>query len=354
MERILVKLEGRTYPILFGEGVLSGLGEAVREQIGGERICIVTDNRVAGFYLPLAHDSLEKAGYEVISQEVPEGEEAKSLAWVSKLYDFLIEKNMDRSSALVALGGGVVEDLTGFVAATYLRGVPYAQVPTSLVAQVDASVGGKTGVNHPLGKNLIGAFYQPRLVYTDVRLLTTLPRRDFLAGLAELIKYGAIRDAALFAYLEERLSDVLGYDEEALLHLVRESCCIKAEIVEKDEREEGLRAILNFGHTLGHAIETLTDYSRFKHGEATAIGMAFAVELSYAQGLLARDEANRIKKLLTRAGLPTSLPDFPRKDYEKVVARDKKGRSGKVNFVLIGPLGRATLRPMKLSEVFGT
>lgn len=351
MERILVKLEGRAYPILLGAGILSGLGEAVRERMGGDRICIVTDSRVARFYLPLARKSLEKAGYQVFSQEVPEGEETKSLAWVSKLYDFLIEMNLDRGSGLVALGGGVVGDLAGFVAATYLRGIPYAQVPTSLVAQVDASVGGKTGVNHPLGKNLIGAFYQPWLVYTDVRLLTTLPRRDFLAGLAELVKYGAIRDAGLFAYLEERLPDVLGYDEEALLYLVRESCRIKAEIVEKDEREEGVRTILNFGHTLGHAVETLTQYSQFKHGEATAIGMVFAAEVSCAQGLLPRDEARRLRKLLSRAGLPTDFPDFPRKDYEKVVARDKKGKSGLLNFVLIGPLGQATLRPMRLSEI---
>lgn len=352
MGKVVVRVKSGSYPVITGSGIFERLGKAIRHYLGGERLCLVTDSGVEKYYLKMVQEMLEKEGYQVSPFVIAEGEGSKSLATVNSVYDFLILKKMDRASSLLALGGGVVGDLTGFVAATYLRGVAYAQVPTSLVAQVDASLGGKTGVNHKLGKNLIGAFYHPKVVYTDVQLLTTLPRRDFLAGLAEVVKYGAIWDEELFAFLEGNLPQILAYDKPALLRIVNSCCAIKAEIVKQDEREAGLRAVLNFGHTLGHALETMTGYQEYKHGEAISLGMGFAAQLSQTRGLLSSAEVKRLKTLLTRIGLPVELPDLPRKDYVRLLERDKKSRSGMVDFILIGPLGKATIHPLSITEIF--
>lgn len=351
MEKVVVRVRSGGYPVITGAGIFERLGKALRYHLGGEQLCLVTDSGVAKYYLKMAQELLEKEDYQVSPFVIAEGEESKSLKTVISLYDFLLQKKMDRACSLMALGGGVVGDLTGFVAATYMRGVAYAQIPTSLVGQVDASVGGKTGVNHRLGKNLIGAFYHPKVVYTDVQLLSTLPRRDFLAGLAEVVKYGAIWDEELFAYLEVNLPQILSYDNSALLHIVNSCCAIKAEIVKQDERETGIRAILNFGHTLGHAVETLTNYREYKHGEATAIGMSFAAQLSEKLGLLSAAEAGRLKNLLTRIGLPVELPDLAQQEYLRVLQRDKKSRSGTVNFILTGPLGKATIHPISAAAI---
>ncbi len=341
MEKITVRIKGRSYPILLGEGVISHIGRVVQRQVGGDKIFVVTDHRVGRYYLGEVAESLEKEGYEVFPFQIPEGEASKSMEKVLLFYDSLIAAKMDRASPLLALGGGVVGDITGFVAATYLRGVPYVQVPTSLIAQVDASVGGKTGVNHPLGKNLIGAFYQPRLVYIDVKMLKTLEERDFVAGLAEVIKYGAIWDEGFLSFLEDKGDDILKRDGPTLLHIVRESCSIKARIVERDEREPGLRAI-------GHAVETLSGYEQFRHGEAVAMGMAFAATVSERMGLLSQSERDRFISLLKGFGLPTDLPRFPLNSYMEVIERDKKGRSGKVNFVLTGPATYGNIRYLLL------
>ena len=352
MEKITVRIKGRSYPILIGEGILFQLGRLVRRWVGGDKIFVVTDERVGRYYLEGVAESLKREGYQPFSLQIPEGEASKSMEKVLLLYDSLNTAKMDRASPLLALGGGVVGDITGFVSATYLRGVPYVQVPTSLIAQVDASVGGKTGVNHPLGKNLIGCFHQPRLVYIDVMVLETLDERDFVAGLAEVIKYGAIWDERFLSFLEDRGDEILKRDGSALLRMVKGSCSIKARIVERDEREQGLRAILNFGHTIGHAVETLSGYERFRHGEAVAMGMAFAASVSEGRGLLSQAERDRLIYLIKGFGLPTDLPKFPLNSYIEVIERDKKGRSGKVNFVLTGPLGTATLQPMEVSEIF--
>ncbi len=307
---------------------------------------------VAKFYQDTVVHSLQAADFDPAVIEVPDGEEHKNLAWLAFLYDRLFDARLDRTSPVVALGGGVIGDLAGFTAATFLRGVPLVQVPTTLLAQVDSSVGGKTGVNHPVGKNLIGAFYQPRLVWTDVQTLRTLPRRELQSGMAEVIKYAATLSPSLFELLEEKLEAVLALDDDLLIEVVRLCCTLKAMVVGEDEREVGYRSILNFGHTIGHAIEMLTEYRRYLHGEAIAMGMAFAVRVSSARGFCGAHVAERVIRLLKRAGLPVTIPkELIGRQLRLAIETDKKASDGKIKFVCLDDIGQARFEYMTADEV---
>ncbi|MFH1626412.1 MAG: 3-dehydroquinate synthase [Pseudomonadota bacterium] len=351
MDTITVSLGNRSYPIYFGYNNLDELGTVLKELDLSDRIATVTNPTTGKLFLDTVERALKNAGFSVCPIEIPEGEEYKSFKWASQLYDKLISLKMDRKSALIALGGGVIGDIAGFVAATFMRGIPFIQVPTTLLAQVDSSVGGKTGINHPKGKNLIGAFYQPKLVFIDVNTLKSLPRSELISGLAEVIKYGVIWDPHLFEYLEKNLEDILSLNQKSILLVVKTCCSIKARIVEEDEKEGGLRSILNFGHTIGHAIETLTDYKSYKHGEAVAIGMVTASHLSVKMGVCDENVSHRIEALIQRAGLPTELPKFPPDEYMRVMELDKKIRSNMVKFVLTEDIGRVSFKNLLVEEV---
>lgn len=352
VETLTVELGDRSYPIVIGSLVLDELGTRVANELGAGAAAVLTNPTVGGLYLAPVESSLRRAGFEVVHVEIPDGEEHKSLDSLARIYDRLLAARLERTSPIVALGGGVIGDLAGFAAATLLRGVPFVQVPTTLLAQVDSSVGGKTGVNHPAGKNLIGAFYQPRLVLIDLATLTTLPRRQLAAGLAEVIKYGIILDAELFALIERELDRLLALDEALLCHVVRRCCELKAAVVQRDEREADYRSILNFGHTLGHAVETLTGYRRYLHGEAVGIGMVFAARLSCVMGYCGKETVERIAELLNRAGLPTAMPrEFSELQLAAAIKGDKKVSSGKVKFVCIEAIGRTRFASMRGPEV---
>jgi 3-dehydroquinate synthase len=288
--------------------------------------------------------ALARAGVEVVRIVVADGEEHKDWRTLNAIFDVLLEQRCGRDCTLVALGGGVIGDLAGFAAATYQRGVQYIQIPTTLLAQVDSSVGGKTAINHPLGKNMIGAFHQPRLVLADLDTLKTLPERELRAGLAEVIKHGLVRDAAFFGWLEDSVDRLLAREPKALSHAVLRSVAIKADIVAQDERENGVRALLNFGHTFGHAIETGLGYGAWLHGEAVAAGMAMAADLSRELGFLSEADARRIRALLGRAGLPVAATGIGPKRMQQLMSVDKKAREGRIRFVLLEGLGAATLR----------
>jgi 3-dehydroquinate synthase len=293
LETVPVDLKERGYSIKIGAGNLECLGEAMAalEPLQDVKsVLVVTDERVGPLYGKQVLSSLKRAGFTPLYHQLPEGEEYKSLESAEQLYTAAIENGLDRQSAVVALGGGVVGDLAGFVASTYMRGISLIQVPTTLLAQVDSSVGGKVAVNHPLGKNMIGAFYQPQLVFIDVHVLETLAPREVRAGLAEVIKYGVIQDGDFFSYLEGHLQQILALDEGVLSYVIKKSCAIKARVVEEDEREDGVRAFLNFGHTIGHALEALTFYRNYRHGEAVAAGMVAAAEIAVERGLLEEEE----------------------------------------------------------------
>ena len=353
METININLGERSYPIYIGRNNLDMVGELMKQKgLNGKAACI-TNPTVGKLYGNRVIDSLGKAGFEVFRIDIPDGEEYKSLEWLSYIYDKLTEYKMERQSPIVALGGGVVGDIAGFAAATYLRGVPYIQVPTTLLSQVDSSVGGKTGVNHPKGKNLIGAFYQPKMALLDVDVLKTLGERDIKAGLAEVIKYRIIRDTGFFSFLEENYADVLKLGD-GLLYVVKVSCGIKARVVEEDEKEAGIRSILNFGHTFGHAVETVTDYKELRHGEAVAIGMAAAARMSFKLGLCSKDVCERIEGLLAKVALPIKLSDI---DYQisahdlfKVVELDKKAAGGNIKFVMVEDIGKVIFKQMGISD----
>ena len=331
-----VDLGDRSYPIHVGVGLLRGSG-SFTPFIGGRRVCIITNETVAPLYLDVVVKSLH--GYAVDACVLPDGEAHKTLATYARVIDHLISHRHDRSTTLVALGGGVIGDITGFAAATYQRGVALIQVPTTLLAQVDSSVGGKTAVNHPQGKNMIGAFYQPRLVLADLDTLNTLPSREYLAGIAEVIKYGVIRDADFFAWLEGQVDALLRRDPAVLDRAVLRSCAIKAEVVAADEREDGVRAILNFGHTFGHAIETLTRYE-YLHCEAVAIAIVMATDLSMRLRLLDRAQGRRIKALVGAVGLPVTAPGNITPDAMRAaMGLDKKVVDGRMRLVLARALG---------------
>ena len=340
MQTVTVNLGERSYPIELGEGILSRVGEIMKARGINGRVGIVSNPPVAELYGDRVRESLEAAGYDTARVLIPEGEAHKNTASLGLIYDALVEHRFDRSATLIALGGGVIGDVTGFAAATFLRGIGYVQLPTTLLAQVDASVGGKTAVNHEHGKNLIGAFHQPRLVVIDLDTLRTLPRREYAAGMAEVIKYGIIEDAAFFVFLEQEMDALLRIDANAVEHAVATSCRIKAGVVEQDERESDRRAILNFGHTIGHALEAFTGYERFLHGEAVAVGMIQAAALSAGQGLCSAAELRRIEALVRRADLPWRIPDdIALEDLIAGMALDKKSHAGKIKFVLCEGIG---------------
>jgi 3-dehydroquinate synthase len=342
MRTVDVSLGSRSYPILIGHRILPGLGgHCARLQLG-RRCAIISDSRVAPLFAKAAAASLRKAGFDPVLITVAAGEKSKSLKTVQACYDQLARHRLERKSFIVALGGGVVGDLAGFVAATYLRGIAFAQAPTTLLAQVDSSVGGKVGVNLKAGKNLVGAFHQPRLVLCDLATLDTLPPREFRAGLAEVIKYGIIYDKRLFARLERDLALMLKRDPSVLGEVVARCCEIKAEVVRQDETESGLRAILNFGHTIGHAIEAISGYGKYLHGEAISIGQVAAAKLSARVAGLPAAEAARIEKLFARAGLPVAikLPAPRRAALLEAMRLDKKVAGGEIQFVLARRIGQ--------------
>lgn len=351
---ISVNLPQESYKIAIEPGSLERLGNFIGELNLGKKVLLVSNPEIWQHYGDKAVQSLKKAGFEVSKHLIPGGENHKTLESIAKIYDSALENYLERSSVAIALGGGVIGDMTGFAASSWLRGINFVQVPTSLLAMVDAAIGGKTGVNHPKGKNLIGAFYQPRLVLIDPQVLETLPEREFRAGMAEVIKYGVIWDADFFDRLEkaERLDRFNDLDEDLLQTILTRSCQAKADVVSKDEKEAGLRAILNYGHTIGHAIESLTGYSSIVHGEAVAIGMAIAGEIAATMKMWDAIDAQRQDRLIAKAGLPTKLP--PNLDTEAIIKSlksDKKVKEGIVRFVLPTQLGAATVTDRVLPEV---
>lgn len=341
MRLVHVELGSRSYPIHVDSDLLASLGRRCRKLGFAGRCAVLTDGNVAPRFGHRAVASLKDAGFEPILVKVPPGERAKSLEVVAACYDQLAAHRLERRSLIIALGGGVTGDLAGFVAATYLRGLAFVQVPTTLLAQVDSSVGGKVGVNLAAGKNLVGAFHQPRLVLCDLDTLRTLPEREFRAGLAEVIKYGVIYDAKLFARLERDLDALLQRDPKVLAAVIARCCEIKAEVVSQDETESGLRAILNFGHTLGHAIEAVTAYGQFLHGEAISVGQVAAAWLSAARLGFPESEVARVRNLFLRAGLPVTYRTSPARRQKLFAAMrlDKKVAAGQVRFVLARRIG---------------
>jgi len=341
METLKVDLAERSYPIYIGTGLLART-DLFSTHIESQNVVVVTNDVVAPLYLKTLMAALPQA--RTLEIVLPDGEEHKTLAVWSGIFDRLLQARCDRRTTLIALGGGVVGDITGFAAACYQRGVPFIQVPTTLLAQVDSSIGGKTAVNHPLGKNMIGAFYQPRAVIIDTDTLNSLPDRELRAGIAEIIKYGLIRDTQFFQWLEKNLAPLLKRDPGALAHAISRSCRTKAEIVALDERESGLRAILNLGHTFGHAIETGLGYGTWLHGEAVAAGMVMAADLSHRLGWLAKDDLDRIERIVALAGLPVRSPSaLDATKLRGLMAVDKKVDAGRARFVLLQAIGRATV-----------
>ncbi|OOF55168.1 3-dehydroquinate synthase [Rodentibacter genomosp. 2] len=335
-----VELQERRYPILIGSGLLQDETRyPVKE---GDRVMIVSNPTVARFYLKTVMDTLEKRGCVVDHVLLPDGEKHKTLDSLNLIFTKLLQGNHGRDTTIIALGGGVIGDVTGFAAASYQRGVRLIQIPTTLLSQVDSSVGGKTAVNHELGKNMIGAFYQPVMVMIDTLTLNTLPKREVNAGLAEVIKYGAILDNKFFGWLEKNMDDLVSLKQEALQHCIARCCQIKADVVARDETEKGDRALLNLGHTFGHAIETHLGYGNWLHGEAVSVGMMMAAALSKELGNISVADVARLEKLLARANLPTVSPDgMQPEDYLPHMMRDKKVLAGKLRLVLLKSLGQA-------------
>lgn len=338
-----VALGDRSYKIYIGDGILHGIGETFKETCGAARVALITNAKVWDFYGSQVTESLdvEGIGYELIL--VPDGEHAKSLDVAERIYGELIEKGFERKDAVIALGGGVVGDLAGFIASTYERGIAYVQVPTTLLAQVDSSVGGKVAVNHPLGKNMIGTFYQPSFVYIDVTTLKTLSERDFAGGMAEVIKYAFIKGEPLLSLLQERREDIMARNVDILSEIVTISCSIKAGIVEADERDLGLRAVLNYGHTLGHAIESVSGY-KYTHGEAVAVGMVFAATLSEKMGLIDAEAVDAHRRIVGAYGLPASMSASSIDEFIQVMERDKKRSMGGHVFVVLDGVGNPVVR----------
>jgi 3-dehydroquinate synthase len=339
-ERVDIALGERSYPILIGPRLLED-AQLLSTHIAARSLLIVTNETIAPLYLSKLQSALQ--GRRVATLVLPDGEQHKTLESFSRILDALVAERMNRDAAAVALGGGVIGDMVGFAAACYQRGIDYVQVPTTLLAQVDSSVGGKTGVNHPRGKNMIGAFHQPRCVLADTSTLQTLPSREYSAGLAEVVKYGFIRDLAFLQWIEANVDRLLARDDAAVMHAVRRSCEIKADVVGQDEREHGLRAILNLGHTFGHAIETASGYGNWLHGEAVAAGMVMAADMSTRLGWLQPAERDRVGHVLTRLGLPVAPPRVGAQRGRELMGMDKKVLGGRIRLVLLQGLGCATV-----------
>ena len=346
---VWVELGARAYPILIGRGLLDDA--AAWRAVPAATKVIVTSDRIAPLYLDRAARALEQTGTRVLQVILPDGEAVKNWQTLGLIYDALLAAHCDRATLLIALGGGVIGDITGFAAATYQRGIPFVQITTTLLAQVDSSVGGKTAINHPLGKNMIGAFYQPQLVLIDTDVLATLPAREFRSGLAEVIKYGFIYDAEFLGWLEKNMERLLARDDDALAHAIRRSCEIKAAIVAQDERETGMRAWLNLGHTFGHAIEAGMGYGVWLHGEAVAAGMVIAAALSASLGHISIADAARVKQLVQRAGLPVQAPALGTGRYLDLMRVDKKASAGAIRYVLLKQLGQAFVAAVPDAQV---
>jgi shikimate kinase / 3-dehydroquinate synthase len=337
-----VDLGERSYPIIIGTSLLSDPA-CIKTYITGQRVAVVTNTTVGPLYLSQVTESLSAAGKDVIPVLLPDGEEYKDWGNLMKIFDVLLQEKSDRKITLLALGGGVIGDMTGFAAASYMRGVPFVQMPTTLLAQVDSSVGGKTGINHPLGKNMIGAFYQPQAVIADIAVLDTLPANELSAGLAEVIKHGAIIDTQFFDWIEANIEKLVAKDKQALAYAIQRSCEIKADVVRQDEKEGGLRAILNFGHTFGHAIEAGLGFGTWLHGEAVGCGMVMAADLSCRLGMMDKHSKERIAALVEAAGLPVKAPDLGIERWLELMQVDKKNEGGQIKFILLQPLGKAII-----------
>ena len=354
MKTVDVRLGDSSYPIYIGSGLFKQIGRTLTENGFSGKLVIITNPVVNGLYGEVLVDNLTQAGFDVITLTVPDGEKYKSLSVAGRLYQNLTLANAERTTPILAVGGGVIGDLAGFVAATYQRGVPLVQVPTTLLAQVDASIGGKVAVDHNRLKNQIGVFYQPRLVVADIDTLKTLAPAEFVNGLAEVIKSAVVWDEDLFAFIEKNLDKIRALDAEMLEETVYRTASIKAEIVARDEKDTGLRNLLNFGHTIGHGIETASDFG-MAHGSAVAIGMIAAGRISHELGLLSRNDLTRLHKIIQRAGLPVDMPDLNLKKVVKAMEHDKKILRGKIRFVLPQSLGKAiitdTVSPTLLERV---
>jgi len=355
MSKISVQLGERSYEIVIEPGVLDRAGAEISSMHRGGTVAVISNPRVAGLYASALTRSLDAAGIPHSVFAVPMGERYKSLSTCRKLYEHFLDIKLDRAGMVIALGGGVIGDLAGFTAGTFVRGVDFVQIPTTLLAQVDASVGGKTAVDLPRGKNLVGVFHQPKRVLIDTNTLKSLPKRELRAGLAEVFKHGIIHDQYLFDFTRDNAEALLNAEPTALEVVIRRSCEFKADVVRRDERESGLRAILNFGHTIGHAIETLTGYSRFKHGEAVSMGMAAAARLSAVWGYCTQDACNNLITLLEAAGLPVQLPSMERDSCLAAIQKDKKRALGTIRMVLMKSIGEVFIEEIsteKLASAF--
>ncbi|WP_018249933.1 3-dehydroquinate synthase [Orenia marismortui] len=344
MEQLKVELGERSYKIKIGYDILSKVGQYLKELNLGSKVMIITNELVDSLYGREVEQAIKEAGFEVNIAKIGDGEEYKSLDTAKDLYDQAVDINLDRSSTILALGGGVVGDIAGFIAATYMRGVNFVQIPTTVLAQVDSSVGGKVAVNHPQGKNLIGAFYQPKLVVADIKVLSTLEQRQLKAGLAEVIKYGVIWDEGFFHFLEDKREEILELDIETMEYLLKRCCEIKAEVVAQDEREMDIRAILNYGHTIGHALEAVTDYQRFVHGEGVAIGMVAAAKLANKLGILDLADVEKQEQLVKDFGLAVSFDALKINKIIKALAKDKKVKDGMLRFILAEEIGKVVIK----------
>ena len=348
--QVQVELGPRSYPIIIEERLIDQT-ELLLRFLPQRRVAIVTNVTVAGLYLDRLRTALVNGGVNVLEIVLPDGEAYKDSATLNLIFDALLGNRCERGTTVIALGGGVIGDLAGFAAATYLRGVPFIQIPTTLLAQVDSSVGGKTAINHPLGKNMIGAFYQPRLVLSDIMTLTTLPERELSAGLAEVIKYGLIMDKPFFEWIEQNIDQLRNRSPQALAYAVRRSCEAKAAVVGADERDYGQRELLNLGHTFGHAIETGLGFGEWLHGEAVAVGMLMAARMSGRLGTLETADVEKIERLIERAGLPIQAPDLGVERYLELMGHDKKVQDGKLRLILLKGIGAAYVSSDFPSEV---
>ena len=353
MQTLHIQLEKRSYPIYIGEGLLSQI-KLIEPHLKQKHVAVVTNTTVAPLYLDPLLNLLKQNNIRAFPIILPDGEAYKNQETLNLIYDALLKEKCERNVTLIALGGGVIGDMTGYAAATYLRGVPFIQIPTTLLSQVDSSVGGKTGINHPMGKNMIGAFYQPQCVIADIDTLKTLPQREFSAGMAEVIKYGLIRDEAFFTWLEKNMEGLMKLNPSLLIEAILRSCQNKADVVEMDEHESGVRATLNLGHTFGHAIENAMGYGVWLHGEAVGCGMVLGADLSCRLNYITKAEADRLTKIIQSMNLPIVPPKFGGKRYLELMQVDKKTESGQIRYVVLEKIGKAQIQGVPDAQVLET